>query len=183
MSSRRITQSRRIAVMAVLAPVAYLLSLQPKIPFPPLPFLALELWEVPVYFALLFYDFRTALGVEAIVFLVIMSTESYLLLGPVYNLIAVLLTMLGYMFAERLSAGWSKLGVATGVAFRVAGMSLVNWSLLRYPPPVGFSIPVPVLDATLWLYGVFNAVVAAYSLTLALLLNTAVRRSLKVRRA
>jgi hypothetical protein len=91
--------------------------------------------------------------------------------------------MLGYMFAERLSAGWSKLGVATGVAFRVAGMSLVNWSLLRYPPPVGFSIPVHVLDATLWLYGVFNAVVAAYSLTLALLLNTAVRRSLKVRRA
>ncbi|MEM0271771.1 MAG: hypothetical protein QW514_04420 [Thermoprotei archaeon] len=181
MSGTRLTTSRRIAIIAVLTPVAYALSLYPKIPFPPLPFLALELWEVPVYFALLFYDFKTALGIETIVFLVVMSRETLLLLGPVYNLVAILLTMLGYIVGTRLSK-LPAVGVASGVALRVAGMSVVNWSLLRYPPPVGFSIPVHVLTATLWLYGVFNATVAAYSLALAYWLNTAVNRAFRGRR-
>lgn len=177
MSATKITTTRRIAAIAVLAPLSYLLSLGPRIPFPPLPFLIFELWEVPVYFALMFYDFKTALGVEAIVFLVIMSREPYLLLGPVYNLAAVILTMLGFMATTRLTRGVALAGVAGGVGLRVAVMSLVNWAFLRYPPPVGFSIPVKVLDATLWLYGVFNAVVAAYSLVLAVIVARSVSRA------
>lgn len=176
MSATKVTATRRVAAIALLAPLSYLLSLGPKIPFPPLPFLVFELWEVPVYFALQFYDLKTALGVEAIVFLVIMSRESFLLLGPVYNLIAVLLTMLGFLLGRRLVG--QAVGVASGVALRVAGMSVVNWSLLRYPPPIGFSIPVKVLTATLWLYGVFNATVAAYSLVLAVLAAKSVARAL-----
>ncbi len=166
-------------MIALLAPIAYILSsLGPRIPFPPLPFLLFELWEVPVYFALLFYDFKTSLGVEAIVFIVIMARESYLLLGPVYNMIAVLVTMLGFIAGTRMLSGTPWLGVFLGVASRVSVMSVVNWSLLRFPPPVGFSIPVSVLDVTLWLYGVFNAIVAAYSLIIALSLNKAVGKAL-----
>lgn len=177
MSATRVTTTRRIAAIALLAPLSYILSLGPRIPFPPLPFLLFELWEVPVYFALQFYDFKTAMGVEAIVFIVIMSRESHLLLGPVYNLVAVVLTMAGFIVGRRLSKGSAPPSVAGGVALRVAGMSVVNWSLLRYPPPIGFSIPVSVLNATLWLYGVFNATVAAYSLALALAASKAVARA------
>ena len=57
---------------------------------------------------------------------------------------------------------------------RVVIMTIVNWAFLRYPPPVGFSIPVEALVAILPVIAVFNATLALYTIPLGDLIARAV---------
>jgi len=51
-----------------------------------------------------------------------------------------------------------------GAFARVIIMSIVNWTFLPFPPPVGFGLPQEVVIAMLPLVGVFNATLALYTI-------------------
>ncbi len=93
--------------------------------------------------------------------------------GPVYNLIAVVSMLLGVYAVHKNLASLSTsrlsavLATGLGATLRVAVMSVVNYSLLPLPPPIGFSMPVPVVVVFLPLIGLFNAAVTLYTVPIA----------------
>ncbi|MEM3670838.1 MAG: hypothetical protein QW767_03735 [Thermoprotei archaeon] len=180
--------SRRIAAVAILAPLALVLTQGPRIPFPLLPFLTMELWEIPVYFSLMVLDAKTALTVEGIVYIAVqILVPGVLPFGPVYNLVAVISTIGGAVVGFKALAGRIRIpvAIALGTAVRTAVMILFNSIFLPLKYPFGFNVPLSKLDpgvsgpVVLGFIGLFNAVVAAYSLVFAAILAKAVSRRLR----
>ncbi|UCH31032.1 MAG: hypothetical protein JSV05_05860 [Candidatus Bathyarchaeota archaeon] len=68
----------------------------------------------------------------------------------------------------------------TGVIFRVALMTIVNWIFLPFAPPVGFGLPTDVVLAMLPIIGVFNATLALYTIPIGYLVSQAVNSSMKM---
>jgi len=101
--------------------------------------------------------------------------------GPFYNLAAVLSTLLGIYIIQRFANYFSKrqeliviLSTAIGCVLRVGVMSFVNWTFLRYPYPVGYSLPAEAIVAMLPLIGLFNATLVLYTIPLGYVISRAV---------
>jgi riboflavin transporter FmnP len=174
--------SQIIAAVAVLAPIAVLLSAPgaPRIPYPPLPYLTFEAWEIPVYFAFTYFGFRTALLVELVVYLVTQTVPGPVLFGPLYSVAAVLLTLGGLYFGSKVSFGRRRIALAVFLAalMRVVGMTLVNYVGLQLPLPFGFNYPLSVVLPVLVPTAVFNLIVALYSTLAGITLSSAISRRL-----
>jgi riboflavin transporter FmnP len=177
--------SQVVAAVALLSPVSILLAAEgPRVPFLPLPFLLFETWEIPVYFAAIYFNTRTALFVEAVVYLVVQTTAflggaNGILLGAVYNLAAVLFTLLGVSAASSLPVGKvtkAILTVSLAVCFRVLGMTLFNYVFLQLPAPIGYNSPATVVEAELVFLAIFNGVVALYSVAAGTVLASLISR-------
>ncbi len=179
------SRSRVVASIAVLSALAFVLSFTVQLPFPLASYLYLELWEIPAYLALFAYGLRPALAVAFVVlFLVQIFTPGPLPTGPLYNFIAVISTMVGAIIVTKVARMTSYSSVTVSVAVvtlsavaRILLMTLVNALVLPYPYPIGFSIPPSALPPILVVTAIFNAVVAIYSVTLALLLASRVTPS------
>ena len=103
--------------------------------------------------------------------------------GPLYNLAAVLSMLLGIYiihkfaaerFSKRQETILTTFSTIVGSITRVGIMSIVNWAFLRYPYPVGFSIPIEALTAMLPTIGLFNATLALYTIPLGYFVSRAV---------
>jgi len=103
--------------------------------------------------------------------------------GPLYNLAAVLSMLLGVYIIHRFAAErfsrrqetiLTVFSTMLGSIARVGVMSIVNWAFLRYPYPVGFSMPVEALVAMLPTIGLFNATLALYTIPLGYFVSRAV---------
>jgi hypothetical protein len=66
-----------------------------------------------------------------------------------------------------------------GAALRVVVMSFVNWELIKYPPPIGFSMPEEVVVAILPFVALFNATLAAYTISAGYFLAKTISRGIK----
>jgi len=66
------------------------------------------------------------------------------------------------------------------VTFRVVVMTLVNWAFIRYPPPIGFSMPEEVIIGILPLVAFFNATLALYTIPVGYALARAVSFRIKI---
>ncbi|MFQ6115622.1 MAG: hypothetical protein ACE5NG_16300, partial [bacterium] len=111
--------------------------------------------------------------------------------GPLYNLAAVLSMLLGIYtihrfateyFSKRQETILTVFSTALGTIARVGIMSIVNWVFLRYPYPVGFSIPAEALTAMLPVIGLFNATLALYTIPLGYFIAKAVSSGAKIAR-
>jgi riboflavin transporter FmnP len=183
-------RSRAITAVAIFAALAIALHVSPlKIPAPYAPFLIYELWEVPIVAAFLLYGLRLGVAVAGINFLSLMVVfPGQLQAGPIYNLIAILSMMLGVLLAYRIIAlnqrfrvSWSfGLAVILGPSVRVLVMTVVNATMLQFPPPIGFSIPLSALTAMLPLIALFNASVALYTIPLARVVAVAVSSATRI---
>ena len=182
--------SKTIAIVAVFSALAIALNLSPfKIPAPFAPFLIYQIWEIPIVAALLLFGPSIGVGVAAINTVALLALfPGELPTGPIYNLAAILGMFVGVYGAHWFVAGYSGTrketiltvsSTAMGVAARVAIMSIVNWALLRYPPPVGFSMPEEALIVMLPVVGFFNATLALYVIPIGHILARAVRFGVK----
>jgi riboflavin transporter FmnP len=103
--------------------------------------------------------------------------------GPLYNLAAVLSMLLGvYLihrftdkyFTKRQETILIALSTVLGSIARVGVMTIINWAFLRYPYPIGYSLPVGALVAMLPIIGLFNATLALYTIPLGYVVSRAV---------
>jgi len=178
-------ESKRIAAIAIFTALSIALVLSPaKFPAPYAPFLKYQIWEIPIVAAFLLYGPSVGVAtsiINTIVLLVVYPGD--LPTGPLYNLAAVLSMLLGIYIIHRFAAErfsrrqetmLTALSTALGSIARVGVMSIVNWAFLRYPYPVGFSIPVEALTAMLPIIGLFNATLALYTIPVGYFVSRAV---------
>jgi riboflavin transporter FmnP len=169
--------SKTVSLLAVFAAFTVALNLSPfKIPAPYAPFLIYQVWEIPIVASFLLFGPLIGVGVAVINTLILLVVyPGALPTGPFYNLAAVLGTLLGVYIALRLvqkisflrsEAGVVACSTSLGVLLRVGVMTLVNWTLLPYPPPVGYSLPQDLAIAWLPLIAVFNFTLALYTVPL-----------------
>ena len=177
--------SKTITIIAIFAAISIVLSLSPlKFSAPFAPFLKYELWEIAIVTAFLLYGIKVGLAisiVNTIVLLVVFPGD--LPTGPIYNLIAVIGTLIGVYIIQR---GLSKrftignetiltaLSTVSAIILRVISMTIVNWIVLRYPPPFGYSIPQSELPAILSVTALFNVTIVLYTIPIAYIIARAV---------
>jgi riboflavin transporter FmnP len=167
--------TKNIAIIAVFAALAIVLNLSPfKIPAPYAPFLIYQIWEIPIVVAFILYGARIG------VVLAVVNTIALLVVypgalptGPFYNLAAVLsmisgIGMAGFLI-RRHSPNHNEAVVAaaltaSGVTLRAVAMAFLNWALLRFPSPIGYSMPEFAIMATMPLVVIFNVTLALYTI-------------------
>lgn len=184
-------KTRTIAYVAVFAALTVVLNLSPaKIPAPYMPFLFYQIWEIPIVAAFLCSGPIAGAMIAVLNTLVLLGLfPGALPTGPLYNLAAVLGMLLGIysshkllrrIFGKQSETVYTASSTAFGIVSRVAIMTVVNYSLLRFPPPVGYSMPEGAIVMTLPLIGLFNATLALYTIPLGYLLARAASVGTKV---
>ncbi len=178
-------ESKKIAAIAIFTALSVALVLSPaKFPAPYAPFLKYQIWEIPIVAAFLLYGPLVGVAtslVNTMILLVVYPGD--LPIGPLYNLAAVLSMLLGIYiihrfvaeyFSRRQEAILPAFSTVLGSIARVGVMSIVNWVFLRYPYPVGFSMPVEALTAMLPVIALFNATVVLYTIPIGYFVSRAV---------
>ena len=161
-----------IALFSALALVLNLAHVQ--VPAPYLNFLIYEIWEIPIVACLLIFGLYASIIASTInTIVLILVNQGGLPAGPLYNLIAVTVTLVAIVLGRKISSAMKvsisvEIALATGFAIiaRTAIMSVVNYVLLPFPPPLGFSFPDPSVVPILPLIAFFNATLALYTVPL-----------------
>ena len=177
--------SRTITIIAIFAAISIVLSLSPlKFSAPFAPFLKYQLWEVAIVTAFLLYGIKVGITisiVNTVILLVFFPGD--LPTGPIYNLIAVIATLAGvYIIQKTISKQLNRgketiliaLSTTLAIIIRVVGMSIVNWIVLRYPPPFGYSIPPDQLPPILSVTALFNITIVLYTIPIAYIIARAI---------
>jgi len=176
-------KTKTIATIAVFTAISVALVLSPaKFPAPFAPFLKYQIWEIPIVAAFLLYGPSVGVSITIMNTLVLLAVyPGDLPTGPLYNLVAVLSTLLGVYIIQRFANYFSRrpeiiviLSTAFGCVLRVVTMSVVNWAFLRYPWPIGYSLPAEAIVAMLPLIGLFNATLTLYTIPLGYAVSRAV---------
>ena len=184
--------TKTIAIASVFAAFTVILNLSPfKIPAPYAPFLIYQIWEIQIVSVFLLYGPLMGIAVAVIKTLVLLAVfQGALPSGPLYNLAAVLAMLFGIYLVHQFAGTHSTrqgekfltvLSTALGTVSRVGIMTLVNWAFLRYPPPLGFSLPEEAVIAALPLIGLFNATLALYTIPIGYVIAKKVSSSIKIR--
>ncbi len=182
--------TKRIATITIFTALSVTLVMSPiKIPAPYAPFLKYQIWEIPIVAAFLLYG--PLVGVATSIMNTIILLTVYpgdLPTGPLYNLAAVLSMLLGTyiihrfttkQFTRRRESLLTASSTVLGIIIRVIVMTIVNWIFLRYPYPIGFSIPEEGLIPMLPLIGLFNATITLYTIPIGYFLARAVSAGTK----
>jgi len=165
-----------VAIFAALA-VALTITSPVRIPAPPpVSFLKYAIWEIPIVVAFMLFGPLVGVAVAIINAIVLLAVyPGDLPVGPLYNLTAVLSMLLGIYVTHKFIAKGFKMqsktlfaviSTALGGVLRVGIMTIVNWTFLRYPYPVGFSIPDVALLPLLPFIGLFNFITVLYTVPL-----------------
>lgn len=184
-------ESKTIASVSVFAAFTVALNLSPiKIPAPYAPFLIYEIWEIPIVTAFLLYGPGVGVAISIVNTIVLLGVfPGVLPTGPLYNLAAVLSMLLGIYVVQKFATGSFRRrqeailiasSTALGIVVRVGIMTVVNWTFLPYPPPLGFSMPLEALAMLLPVIGVFNATLALYTIPLGYFIAKAVSSGAKI---
>lgn len=164
-------------------------------PFPLATFLFFQIWEIPIVIAFILISPRSSVIIallNTVVLLAVFPGASPT--GPFYNLAAVLSMLLGIYLAYKLVAVKQKtensafrygtilvaVSTALGITFRVGIMSIVNYVFLRFPPPIGYSYTEAAIIPFIPIVGVFNAIIALYTIPVGLLIANVIKSNLKL---
>ncbi len=183
--------SRKISILVVFSALTVFLNISPiKIPAPYAPFLIYQLWEIPIVTVSLLYGFQMGISVSIINTLILLLVyPGALPTGPLYNFIAVLSMLFGIYIFRKFFLNFykmdnEKISITTstilGMITRVITMTIINWIVLPFPPPIGFSIPSDIAITFLPLIGFFNATLALYTIPLGIILAKAVRNRITI---
>lgn len=182
-------KSRLIASTALFTALTLALNLSPiKFPAPFAPFLYYQIWEIPIVASLLLYGLKVGVAVT------IINTAALLALfpgalptGPLYNMVAVLSMLLAIYATMNLRGSALNMGCITlvlltllGTVGRVVVMTIMNYALIRYPPPLGFSLPEESIIALLPLIGAFNTTLALYTIPLGYIVAKVVATKIQI---
>ena len=193
--------TKTIAITIVFA--ALTVALNPVftgigVPAPYAPFLIYQIWEIPIVAAFLLINPKSGIAISILNAAALLALfPGALLLGPFYNFIAILSMLSGIYIAHRiLTHGILRekaknvtlqlvtklitLATVIGITFRVGIMSIVNYVVLRYSAPIGYSLSEAAIIASLPLIGLFNATLALYTIPLGHVIADAIRSNLKL---
>lgn len=184
-------RNRNITAIAIFAALAIVLHLSPaKIPAPYAPFLIYELWEIPIIIAFYLYGVKVSLAVAGINFMsLLVIFPGSLQAGPIYNLIAIASMIFGILLVYQITRSGSRfknnvwlfgLTIIFGSVARVLIMTVVNATLLPFPPPFGFNMPFEAVFSIIHLLALFNASVAIYSIVIARILIRVIQNSTRI---
>ncbi|MDH5754626.1 MAG: hypothetical protein OEY95_05440 [Candidatus Bathyarchaeota archaeon] len=185
--------TKTIAAIIVFAALTIALNLSPmKIPAPYAPYLIYQIWEIPIVAAFLLYGTWVGFMIAIINTLILFAVfPGALPTGPLYNLAATLSMLCGMIIAKKFAERHSQkheetfltiLFTTSGIILRVGIMAFVNWVCLRFPPPVGFSMPEEAIIMAVPLIVIFNATLAVYTIPLGYFLAKAVKSNVKIHR-
>jgi len=169
--------TQELALIAMFTAIVYVLRITIEIPFPLASYLKLEIWEIPIYIALICFRFRTSLSVAALTFILVQVFSTGLPAGPAYNLIAILSVMLGILIIKKINNNKINnikiiiIAVVTSTILRIVIMTTVNATVLPLGPPFGYNIPPEALPTMLLITGIFNGLVTIYSVFLAAIIS------------
>lgn len=184
-------KTRELALGVVFSALAIVLNFLIRIPDPLAPFLIYQIWEIPILTAFFLFGATTLFFVTFVNLVVLfIFFQGSSILGPVYWLIAWLSMIAGVglikILLDRRSvknvAITAALYTAFGVTFRTVVMILVNYSVLRFPPPVGFSYPEPVILGLVPALAFFNATLALYTIPISYSLAKTLARTVRTLR-
>jgi riboflavin transporter FmnP len=178
-------KTKTIAIIAIFTALSVGLVLSPfKFTFPLLPFLKYQIWEIPLVAAFLLYG--PLVGIAAVLINTVILLVVYpgdLPTGPLYNLAAVVSMLLGIYIIHRFAGKYFSRGRETiltgfstvlGSIARVGLMSIVNWIFLRYPYPIGYSMPEAAIIPMIPIVGFFNLTLALYTIPIGYVVARAV---------
>jgi riboflavin transporter FmnP len=191
--------TRALSLIIVFTALAAALNIYgPKISFPLYPFLYFQLWEIPIVTAFLMVGPRSGVIVGAINTLILLIFfQGYLPAGPFYNFAAVLAMFVGIYLPYWISKRKCKdenfgnylrqhllvfIVSATGLAIflRVVALAVINYFALPQKYPIGLEmLPEPVL-VFLPLGAIFNAIVALYTVPIAIGIAAAILSRVKI---
>jgi riboflavin transporter FmnP len=183
--------TKDLAVVAVFSALAIVLNFLVRIPDPFASFLFYQIWEIPILTAFFLFGVTTMLRVTCVNLVALfIFFQGASILGPVYWLIAWLSMMAGIglvkVLLDRRSVKnvviMAALYTAFGVAFRTVAMIIVNYSVLRFPPPVGFSYPEPVILGLVPALAFFNATLALYTIPISYSISKSLARVVRTLR-
>jgi len=183
--------SKTVALIAVFAALTVALTVYSpvRIPAPYAPFLIYQIWEIPIVAAFLLFGPKIGTSIAVINTIVLLLVfQGALPTGPLYNVAAVLGMLLGILLTIKLmsslkihsEAAVATLATALGMLLRVGIMTVVNYAFLRYPPPVGYSMPEVEIVAFLPIIGLFNASVVLYTAPFGKIIAEAVSVSTRI---
>jgi len=188
--------TKTIALIIVFAALTVVFT-QIKIPAPYAPFLMYQLWEIFIVAAFVLISPKASVAIAILnAFALLAISPGALLMGPFYNLFAVLSMLLGVYMAYRIinymhAADENKstpryktnlimASTSLGSVFRVAVMSVVNYTVLRFPAPIGYSMPEIAILGSLPVIAFFNFTVALYTVPIAQVLSIAIKKNLRL---
>jgi riboflavin transporter FmnP len=179
--------TRKLSLIIIFIALTIALNIAgPKIPAPYAPFLFYQLWEIPIVIAFIAIGPKEGLAIAVVNMLILLVIfPGALLLGPVYNFIAIISMLLGVYIPYRIATHGCKpenLGnflrqhakmisitaTGLGITLRVIALTVVNYFALQQLPPVGFGLSTGVTLGYLPLIALFNATVALYTVPIAL---------------
>lgn len=161
-------------------------------------YLFYQIWEIPIVAAYVLINKKAAIFISVLNAVILVSFfPGVSLLGPVYNLIAILSTLLGIFVVQKFirinnsskntkENGYTKsrfvaYSTILGILLRVGIMSIVNYVVLRYPYPIGFELDeVAILTIYLPATAIFNATVVLYTIPIGLFIGKAISKNLKL---
>ncbi len=193
--------TKKLTIIIVFAAVT--VALNPAltgiaIPAPYAPFLIYQIWEIPIVAAFALINLRSAVAIALMNMIILLAIfPGALITGPLYNLLATLSMLLGIYIAHKLLTrkkttvedAKSTLkkqtiiiiaATALGVIFRTGLMTVVNYTVLRYEPPIGYAMPETAILAAIPLIALFNATLALYTVPLGHIVANAVKKNLKL---
>ncbi len=192
------TSTKTLALIVIFVALAIALNVYgPKIPYPFAPFLFFQLWEIPIVVAFLLIGPKTGVAVSVLNTLILFAVfPGELPSGPIYNLVAVLAMMIGIYLPYRLATRGCKSenlstylrkhvalltfsATALGAIMRVVVMTAVNYFALQQPFPIGFELNEMAVLAFLPLGALFNAILAAYTVPIAIAITVAITSRIK----
>lgn len=164
-------------------------------PFPLATFLFFQIWEIPIVIAFIMINPKSSAIIALLNTMVLLAVfPGASPTGPFYNLTAVLSMLLGIFLAHKFVAVKQKTennplrygtlliasSMALGIIFRVGIMSIVNYVFLRFPPPIGYSYTEAAIIPFIPLVGIFNAIIALYTIPIGLLIANVIKSNLKL---
>jgi riboflavin transporter FmnP len=193
------SSTKTLALIIIFTALAVALNVYgPKIPYPFAPYLFFQLWEIPIVVAFLLIGPKSGVIVTVINTLILFFVfQGDLPSGPLYNLAAVLSMMVGVYLPYRIATRGCKtenmstylrthlititlLVTALGATTRVLSMTVINYFALQQPFPIGFSLPQPAVLVFLPFGALFNAIIAAYTIPIAVAITVAVASRIKL---
>jgi len=184
-------KTRDVALGVVFAALAIALNFSIRIPDPFASFLYYQIWEIPILTAFFLFGVKIMSLVTCVNLVALfIFFQGSSILGPVYWLIAWLSMMAGIGLIKILlnrrsvknAAIMAALYTAFGVAFRTVAMVLVNYSVLRYPPPVGFGYSEQAILGLVPVLAFFNATLALYTIPISYSISKTLARTVNTLR-
>lgn len=193
------TSTKSLALIIIFVALAIALNVYgPRIPYPLATFLYFQLWEIPIVVAFLLIGPKTGITVSILNTLILfMVFPGDLPTGPIYNLAAILSMMLGIYLPYRLATHGCKTesigtylrkhikvislsATALGITMRVIFMTIVNYFTLQQTYPIGFGLVEPAALAYIPIGALFNAIVAGYTIPIAIAITVALVSRIKI---